>query len=47
MNTITNLPSAHKLTIKEEKVYNQKGHEKKPKKIQKNIHKKNYKEVLP
>ncbi|WPM32210.1 hypothetical protein IAE16_00670 [Hydrogenobacter sp. T-2] len=47
MNTIIELLFTHKPTIEEEKVYHQKGHEKKPKKIQKNIHKKNYKEVLP
>ncbi len=40
MNTITELLFTHKPTIEEDKVYRQKGHEKKPKKIQKNIHKK-------
>jgi|GEM_PF-2595617 len=40
MNTITELLFTHKPTIEEEKIYHQRGKEKKPKKIQKNIHKK-------
>ncbi len=47
MSTITKLLFTHKLPIKKKKVHKKKGEEKKQKEIQENIHRKNYKEVLP